>query len=47
MTIHIPLQGGGIINQVRERTASKVHMCDADHGRKDRIITISLIDGYR
>ena len=45
---HCPLpQGGGIISQVRDRTGAKVHMCDAEPGRPDRIITISLIDGQR
>lgn len=41
------LQGGGIISQVRDRTGAKVHMCDAEPGRPDRVITISLIDGVR
>jgi hypothetical protein len=41
------LQGGGIISQVRDRTGAKVHMCDAEPGRPNRIITISLIDGAR
>jgi hypothetical protein len=32
---------------VRERTGAKVHLCDAEPGRRDRVITISLIDGGR
>ena len=43
----LSLQGGGIISQVRERTGAKVHLCDAEPGRRDRVITISLIDGGR
>lgn len=43
----LSLQGGGIISQVRDRTKAKLHVREAERGCKDRIITISLIDGMR
>lgn len=39
------VQGGCIINEVRQSSGAKLHIDAVQPGRSDRSITISLIDG--